>query len=304
MALLAPFRNIHYSEAVFSKLILVTLQPLIFPPKMCCVLDFLRLILIHLFILQWQVSTGTDRPLSACGFAPNDVADSYFVMQYINTAPAEEVTMNIQYKLSCCLPDKVFRFSIGLYVYRSPLKLPSSYPDPNTFPYSYIGEFRNTSVMQGGSKIPFTSQKVVGMKGTNGLYIAFRDRGICGTVDSIDMHYYECPRRGGQLMTFHNANAPNSSMAVLRINGKCTPNSEPENMTGGENFMLCYPNGTAAVYGGCHCLPGYRNLSLSACTGKRFVFFYSHLSICLHISIYFHDLRYDSRTRHSLFKIF
>ena len=248
-----------------------------------------RLILVHLFILQWTADPG--RPLTTCIVTASDVADSYFVMQYIRTVPAEEVTISVQYRLSCCTPAIVFRFSIGLYVYRSPSKL-SSYPNPNTVPYTYIGELRNTSVMQGTSRILFNSQKVIGMKGTNGLYVAFRDRGICGTVESIDMHYYDCPQRGGQLVTFDHANAPNSSTAVLRVNGKCAPNSEPENMTGGESFffMLCYPNGTAAVYGGCNCLPGYRNLSLSACTGKRIVvFFYSHLqvNILVNMSSYF-----------------
>ena len=139
-------------------------------------------------------------------------------------------------------------------------------PNPNSLSYAYIGELRNTSVMQGTSKMLFSSEKTVGMKGHGGLYIAFRDRGICGSVESVEVYYYTCPLRGGQ-MQFQATVAPNSSTGVLRISGSCTDNSIPE---AGEdnNFLLCYSNGTAIVYGKCHCSSGYQNLSLSSCRGR------------------------------------
>ena len=189
-------------------------------------------------------------------------------MKYIPTQQANEITININYQLTCCCctPEKIFKFSIGLYVFLSSTEL-STVPNPITSPYTYVGELRNTSVMQGSTKVPFSSQIIIGMKGFGGLYIAFRDQGICGNIQPLTIHYYKCPNIGGEQMQFIETIAPNTSTAVLTINGNCVAHSEPKTVKN-DNFMLCYPNGTANVYGGCHCSAGYYNSSLSQCKGK------------------------------------
>ena len=190
-------------------------------------------------------------------------------MQHISTAPAEEITITLGYKLKCCAPGILWDFSISLYVLMSSTPL-SPFPDPNTSPYLYVGELQNTSVMQGSNLVAFTSQKIVGMRDVSGIYIGFRDRGICGNIYSVAIHYYKCPEVGGEKMWFPAAAAPNSSTAVLRVGGNCVANSEPGKTD--DNFMLCYPNGTANFFGRCYCSAGYQNLSMSQCSGKRKLF--------------------------------
>ena len=205
---------------------------------------------------------------------PSDVVDSYYVMQHIRTAPAEEVTITLGYKLKCCAPSILWDFSIGLYVLMSSTPL-SQFPNPNTSPYLYVGELQNTSVMQGNNLVAFTSQKIVGMRNFSGIYIGFRDRGMCGNIHSVAIHYYKCPEVGGEKMWFPATVAPNSSTAVLRVGGNCVANSKSGNAD--DNFMLCYPNGTAKFFGRCHCSAGYQNSSTSQCRGRKI------LSFCIYL---------------------
>ena len=210
------------------------------------------------------------------------IVDSYFVMKYIPTEKATEITININYKLSCCTSQKIFKFSFGLYVFLSSTEL-FTIPDPNTLPYTYVGELKNTSVLQGATKVPFNSKIIVGMKGFGGLYIAFRDKGICGNIPFLTIHYYKCPDIGGEQMHFPETMAPNTSTAVLSVNGNCVAHSEPKTANK-DNFLLCYQNGTAKVNGGCHCSAGYYNSSLSQCKGKTlyiFIFIYVYLTLLI-----------------------
>ena len=192
-------------------------------------------------------------------------------MKYISTTPAEEITITVGYQLKCCAPGIRWDFSIGLYVQLSSTSF-SSVPDPNTSPYTYIGELRNTSVMQGNTLVNFTSQKIVSMRNFRGIYIGFRSRGICGNIHSVAMHYYKCPQIGGEQVWFPATAAPDSSTAVLHIGGNCIAHSETDKAD--EKFMLCYTNGTANFYGRCYCLAGYQSLSVSQCIGKKMLFLY------------------------------
>jgi len=200
----------------------------------------------------------------ACTPSPSDVVDSLIVMRYISTAPANEIIIKISYHLRCCAPSISWKRSIGLYVFMSSTAL-SVIPNPNISPYTYVGELRNTSVMQGATTMAFTSHKAIEMMSFRGIYLGFRDRGICGGINSVSIHYYMCPYSSIELMRFPTTAAPNTSKAVVRINGACLANSEPGKS---DNFMLCYANGTAKIHGRCQCLPGYQNVSSSQCTGK------------------------------------
>ena len=110
--------------------------------------------------------------------------DSLLVIGYISTAPANEITINVTYKLACCQPGISWQHSIGLYAFMSSRAL-FVIPNPNTTPYAYVGELRNGSVMQGATKKAFNSYKTIEMKGFRGIYLGFRDREICGAIESI-----------------------------------------------------------------------------------------------------------------------
>jgi len=101
------------------------------------------------------------------------------------------------------------------------------------------------------------------MRNFRGIYIGFRDRGICGNIHSVAMHYYKCPQIGGEQMVFPATVAPNSSTSVLRNGGSCIPHSETDKAD--DNFILCYTNGTAKFFGRCYCSAGYQSLSMSQC---------------------------------------
>ena len=192
-------------------------------------------------------------------------------MSYISTSPAKEITIDVKYVLRCCTNDKVFKYSIGLYVLRA-MGYASTNPSPMTQPYTYVGELRNTSLMIGLTRIYFTSQMRVDMENLTGLYIAFRDTGICGDVLSLSWHYYKCPRYAGEHMEFPVTNAPTTRMEVTRVNGYCVANSQPKT-NAGDNYMFCFANGTAKVKGGCECKAGFENTSLSECNRKFKMYF-------------------------------
>ena len=194
--------------------------------------------------------------------------DSLLVMVYISTAPANEITVNVTYKLACCETGISWQHSIGLYVLMSSTAL-SVIPNPTTSPYAYVGELRNTSVMQGNIKLRFISQKTIGTKGYRGIYLGFRDRGIYGGIESVSIHYSMCSDSTTQLlMRIPTAVASNSSTTVVRINGACVAHLGQGK---GANVMLCGADGTAKVQGGCECSAGYQNISSSQCIGKTYI---------------------------------
>ena len=130
-------------------------------------------------------------------------------------------------------------------------------------------------MMSGFTDTYFNSQMRVDMKNLSALNIAFRDTGICGKVLSLSWHYYKCPRYAGEHMEFQVTNAPTTRMGVTRVNGSCVANSL-EKTNAGDNYMLCYTNGTAKVNGGCQCKAGFENSSLSECTRKYIVNFHPY----------------------------
>ena len=190
--------------------------------------------------------------------------DSLLVIGHIFTAPANEITIDVTYTLRCCDSFVSWQLSIGMYVFMSSTRS-SQIPNPNASPYTYVGELRNTSAMLGSTSTRFNSQKTIEMKGYHGIYLGFRDTGICGSIESVSMYYITCSEVTRELIRFPSTIAPNASTALVRISGYCVGHSEPRES---DNFMLCYANGTSKIQGGCQCLAGYQNLSSSHCSGK------------------------------------
>ena len=195
--------------------------------------------------------------------------DSLLVIGYISTAPANEITINVTYKLACCKPGISWQHSIGLYAFMSSREL-SVIPNPNTASYAYVGELRNGSVMQGATKKAFHSYKTIEMKGFRGIYLGFRDKGICGAIGSISIQYNMCSDSKVQLlMRSPTAVALNTSTVMVYMNRNCVAHLKPGN---GANAMLCDADGRAKIQGGCQCLAGFQNLSSSQCIGKTNIF--------------------------------
>ena len=154
--------------------------------------------------------------------------------------------------------------SIGVYV----LLGSGEISNPSAQSFKYISALKNTSSMNPSSRAQFTSAITIGMEGRTGLFIAFRDQGICGGLDSFQLSYIECPSTAGELMSFPlKTAAPNSTVSVRKVIGTCFPNAVVK-ISQAANFMFCYTNGSAKVNGGCHCIAGYENHFFTSCNGE------------------------------------
>ncbi|XP_065061315.1 ephrin type-A receptor 3-like [Rhopilema esculentum] len=198
--------------------------------------------------------------------AGNDPSvDGNVITPFVTTNPARQITLRVTYTLNCCGA----KLSIGVYVFLGSGE--TSTPSAKSF--KYISALKNTSSMTPFSRAQFTSAITIGMEGETGLFIAFRDQGICGSLDSFHLSYIECPSAAGELMSFPpKTPAPNSTVSVLEVLGTCVPNADVQ-ISQAANYMSCYTNGSAKVNGGCHCIAGYENnffTSCNECPAKSF----------------------------------
>lgn len=132
-----------------------------------------------------------------------------------------------------------------------------------------VAELTNTSVMEKGREKIFSSTVRIGTNGRKGLNIGFTTSGACGRFLSIDVWYITCPTAAGQLMNFPLKPAPNSSVSVLRIQGRCMQKSVAVT-SDIDNYMSCHANGTTEVHGGCHCKAGYFMEGSRRCKGMYY----------------------------------
>lgn len=192
----------------------------------------------------------------------NSNYDAYFVMPYMKTSPAKEVTIEFSYRL---LFVQHWRLSIGVYILKANSS-GSQTPDPNSAKFVHVVDLTNTTLMQINDQITFKAQKTIKVDYTNGLYIAYRSRGTCGIIYPAKATYFVCPRDSKELLEFPLTSAPTTSQAVKRVNGSCVKNAV---LKGSDvnNFMLCYTNGTGAFFGECYCKAGYEN-SVAECKGR------------------------------------
>ena len=216
--------------------------------------------------------------MRACSTFQGDNPDGYFISPLVRTSPAKEVTIAVSYKLRDCSAPDFFgakcKLFFELYISRRIASFPSDSnfrPDPMRVKYEYIGKFANSSVLPDpvavGFSDTFTLNVSVDLKGHDGMFIAFRDRGACAAVYPVSVSYKKCPAAGGDLIKFNAVPTPSSSSHSLRLNGTCSDFSIPKT-SAANNYMNCFANGTATVYGGCKCQEGYEMASSTSCTGK------------------------------------
>ena len=216
--------------------------------------------------------------MRSCSSFPDKDADGYFISPLVETSPANAVAISVSYKLKDCSPSDFFgakcKMFFEVYISRRSAPFPpdSNFrPDPMHVKYEYLGKFGNSSVLPDpiavGFSDTFTLNVSVDLKGHGGIFIAFRDRGACVVVSSVSVSYKKCPAAGGDLIKFNAVPAPSSSSHSLRVNGTCSDFSIPM-ISAANNYMKCFANGTATVYGGCKCQAGYEMASATSCTGK------------------------------------
>ncbi|XP_065061006.1 ephrin type-B receptor 1-B-like isoform X3 [Rhopilema esculentum] len=219
---------------------------------------------------QWRiVKNGTDPSVynmwnlkadktgfTACETS-NGVIDGNVITPFIITNPAKEITLRVTYTLNCCSS----KLSIGVYV----LLGSGETSAPSALSFKYISALKNTSSMNPLSRAQFTSAITIGMEGRTGLFVAFRDQGICGSLDSFHLSYIECPSSAGELMSFPlRTAAPNSTVSVRKVLGTCFPNAVVQ-ISQAAIYMFCYTNGSTKVNGGCHCKAGFENHFFTSC---------------------------------------
>ena len=216
--------------------------------------------------------------MRACSSGQDDSPDGYYISPLVKTSPANAVTISVSYRLKDCSASEFFDAKCKLFfeVYISRMSRPypsASYfrPDPMRVKYEYIGKFGNSSVLPDpvyvGFSATFTLNVSIDLKGHGGMFIAFRDRGACVLVSSVSVSYKKCPAAGGDLIKFNAVPAPSSSSHSLRVNGTCSDYSIPKT-SAANNYMKCFANGTATVYGGCKCKKGFGIASATSCKGK------------------------------------
>ncbi|XP_065061014.1 ephrin type-B receptor 1-like isoform X1 [Rhopilema esculentum] len=195
--------------------------------------------------------------------AVNDPSvDGNVIAPFITTNPAKQITLRVTYTLNCCSS----KLSIGVYVLLGSGEISA----PSALSFKYISALKNTSSLNLSSRAQFTSAITIGMEGRTGLFIAFRDQGICGSLDSFHLSYIECPSSAGELMSFPpKTPAPNSTVSVRKVFGTCVPNADVQ-ISQAANYMLCNANGSTKVNGGCHCKAGYESHFFTRCNGEYF----------------------------------
>ncbi|XP_065060997.1 ephrin type-B receptor 1-B-like [Rhopilema esculentum] len=204
---------------------------------------------------NWKLKTD-ETGFTACEL-DNNVVDGYVITPFVITNPAKQITLRITYTLNCCLT----KLSIGVYVLLGSGEISA----PSAESFKYISALKNTTSMNPSSRVQFKSVFTIGMEGRTGLFIAFRDQGICGRLDSFQLSYIECPSSAGEFMSFPpKTPAPNSTVSVLKVIGTCAPNADVQ-ISQATNYMFCYTNGSTKVNGGCRCIAGYENHSFTSC---------------------------------------
>eukprot|EP00794_Sanderia_malayensis_P015257 gene15257-16832_t len=212
--------------------------------------------------VKWTISSpGRIHVCSSEG----DISDSYVTAPYIATHPAKEIKITLRYYLQDCnLFNSRCSYGIGLYVKR--MDSPYSSINPRNQQFHFAGFFTNTTSLPAyPAYTKFTSTINVEMEGRKGLYLSFRDRGICGAILGLNVNYTLCPTLSRDLVQFQETPAPNSSVSVEQINGSCVNNAIPV-PSSFDISMNCYSNGTAMFSGKCHCKKGHERIG-NNCNG-------------------------------------
>ena len=109
---------------------------------------------------------------------------------------------------------------------------------------------------------------------SQGVTLAFRSRGACGSIFRIKMYYYYCEETVSEGVKFERI--PSPAKGFKNVTGNCSENSAPSNNVTSAN-RYCYPNGTWGKLQNnnfkCFCVEGYGpNKTDGSCLSKLIVY--------------------------------
>ena len=103
---------------------------------------------------------------------------------------------------------------------------------------------------------------------SQGVTLAFRSRGACGSIFRIKMYYYYCEETISKGLKFKETLSP--AEKFKSVTGYCSENSVPSNNTTSVN-RCCYPNGTWSELEDdikCVCAEGHAPITDGSCTSE------------------------------------
>ena len=113
---------------------------------------------------------------------------------------------------------------------------------------------------------------------SQGVTLAFRSRGACGSIFRIKIYYYICEETFNRGIKFERTSSP--TKGSKNVTGNCSVNSLPSNNVTSVN-RYCYPNGTWARLGNdniqCFCVEGYEPTTNGPCASEFHTCRYMHL---------------------------
>ena len=161
------------------------------------------------------------------------------------------------------------RFDV--YAYQA-TKFPNkSHINPKNGWYSKISTVTLPSNLSNVTAIPWSiaNLSLFIEEGTSEVFLAIRDQGACGIINSVLVTYSVCPERTlpDSLIVLRQTMAPMNESQIVKVTGRCTNNSES---TSQELDAICGSSGAWVradnATGVCHCKPGWEKVA-AKCQG-------------------------------------
>ena len=223
--------------------------------------------------MKWTLEQD-GKVLDTCGTGLE--ADNWFVTSFVSfdTTLAEVINVEVEAGYKLCLINGSIAVDVPCY---------SNYFEVHAYLEGYMTSHGNitssfkplynitsntlptTNLTRTIQTFSFNSQNY-----SQGLTLAFRSRGACGSIFRIKMYYYYCEETINDGVKF--GRIPSPAEGFKNITGNCSENAVPSNNVTSVNGY-CYRNGTwgKLEHGNlkCFCVEGYGpNKTDGSCSSK------------------------------------
>ena len=203
----------------------------------------------------------------------------------------KKVNIAVNYTISrrCAAEDdprvKSCKERFDVYAYQATNVPNKSHINPKNGWYRKISTVTLPSNLSNVTAIPWSVANLPLFieKGTSKVFLAIRDQGTCGIINSVLVTYRFCPEKTltDSLIVLGQTMAPTNESQIVKVTGRCTDNSES---TSQELDAICESSGEWVradnATGVCYCKPGWEKVA-AKCQGTR------HTGIILLYNIYF-----------------
>ena len=211
--------------------------------------------------------------MATCGIGQE--ADFWFIAKYVNlnTTLAEVIHVQIEAGHKLCYDagtntyEECYLDYFEVYIYSGKYEL-----DIKNVPSYFKPLYSITNNTSPTATLTRTTQTFSFHKQnySQGVTLAFRSRGACGSIFKIKMYYYYCEETINNGVKFERTLS--SAERFKNITGNCSENSVPSNNVTSLN-RYCYQNGTwgEPEHGNleCFCVEGYEpNETDGSCSSK------------------------------------